>query len=47
MENIDVNIDEGLPEKRVEGHEVEPFLEESEEEEPEKEEEDGEPQSEP
>ena len=35
-----MNIDEGLPEKRIEDHEVEPFLEESEEE-PKKEEEDG------
>ena len=36
MKSIDVKIDEGLLEKRIEDHEVEPFLEESEEEEPEK-----------
>ena len=47
VESIDVNIDEYLPEKRIEDHEVEPFFEQSEEEEPEKEEENEEPQSEP
>ena len=41
MESIDVKIDEALPEKRIQDHEVEPFLEQSEEEEPKKEEEDG------
>ena len=42
-----MKIDEGLPEKRIEDHEVEPFFEQSEEEEFEKEEENGKPQSEP
>ena len=47
MESIDVNIDDGLPEKAIEDHEVEPFFEQSEEEEPEKEEENEETQREP
>ena len=46
VESIDVKIDEGLPEKGIEDHEVEPFFEQSEEEEPEKEEENEEPQNE-
>ena len=47
MESIDVKIDEGLPEKRIEDHEGESFFEQSEEEEPEREEENEESQSEP
>ena len=47
MESIDVKIDEGLPDKRIEDHEFESFFEQSEEEEPKREEENEESQSEP
>ena len=45
MESIDVKIDESLPKKEIEDHEVDPLIEENEEE-PEKEEKDQEKQKE-